>query len=52
MIIFHFIIFELELIITLFLIFGLISFNSNNLIVILLSYLFIDLLLSYFGILY
>jgi hypothetical protein len=45
MVIFHFLIFELELLMSLFLIFGLASFNSNNMVCILLSLLFIELLI-------
>jgi NADH:ubiquinone oxidoreductase subunit 3 (subunit A) len=45
MIIFHFLIFELELLMSLFLIFGLITINSNNMVCILLSLLFIELLI-------
>ena len=44
MVIFHYLIFELELLMSLFIIFGLVSFNSNNMVCILLSLLFIELL--------
>jgi len=47
MVIFHFLIFELELLISLFVIFGIVSFNSNNLVCILLSLLFIELLIAF-----
>ena len=45
MIIFHFIIFELELLMSLFIIFGFVTINSNNMVCILLSLLFIELLI-------
>lgn len=45
MVIFHFLIFELELLMSLFVIFGFVSFNSNNMVCLLLSFLFIELLL-------
>ena len=46
MVIFHYLIFELELLMSLFLIFGLVSFNSNNMVCILLSLLFIELIIN------
>ena len=46
MVIFHFLIFELELLMSLFLIFGLVAINSNNMVCILLSLLFIELLIK------
>ena len=47
MVIFHYLIFELELLMSLFLIFGLVSFNSNNMVCILLSLLFIELIINF-----
>ena len=47
MVIFHFLIFELELLMSLFLIFGLVSFNSNAMVCILLSLLFMELFILF-----
>lgn len=46
MVIFHFLVFELELLMSLVLVFGLMSYGSNSLVSLLLSLLFVELLLS------
>jgi len=46
MVIFHFLVFELELLMSLVLVFGLMSYGSNSLVSLLLSLLFVELLLQ------